>query len=150
MTEVTTSTEKESRPSAETGAGLSAAERWDAAEREKNTSPGAITEQKVERHEAKSELLYQKIVSQVQSTSAQTQTGSDDDAARDLDAKTIAALGDMRVQVERLVQLAELKGVVYAVQVAKQLDFYVLDQVHDQLANHLYDQLVNKGMIVKE
>ncbi len=105
--------------------------------------PGS-PEQRVE----KSEVLYQKIIAQVQ-TSASDDTKNDETTA-DLDAKAIMALEDMKVQVERLVQLAELKGVVYAVNVAKKLDFYVLDQVHDRLANHLYDTLLSKGMIEKE
>ncbi|MEI8103600.1 MAG: hypothetical protein WCG84_01700 [Candidatus Moraniibacteriota bacterium] len=107
----------------------------------------AIAEKSPERAEGKSEQLYQQIITQVQSKSTVT---ADDASTVDLDAKAIVAIEDMQVQVERLVQLAELKGVVYAVQVARKLDFYVLDQVHDQLANHLYDTLITKGLIEKE
>jgi len=105
------------------------------------------TEQSPERAESKNELLYQKIITQVQTSPV---ANDEDDSMADLDAKAIIALEDMQVQVERLVQLAELKGVVYAVNVAKKLDFYVLDQVHDQLANHFYNTLVTKGLLEKE
>lgn len=108
---------------------------------------GANPEQSLERAESKNELLYQKIITQVQTSPS---VDDKDDSTVDLDAKAIIALEDMQVQVDRLVQLAELKGVVYAVNVAKKLDFYVLDQVHDQLANHFYNTLVTKGLLEKE
>ena len=114
---------------------------------QKGSQLRVAAEQSPERAESKNELLYQKIITQMQVSPA---VNSKDDSTVDLDAKAISALEDMQVQVERLVQLAELKGVVYAVSVAKKLDFYVLDQVHDQLANHFYNTLVTKGLIEKE
>ena len=92
-------------------------------------------------------MFYQKILSQVKSDQSTT---ASDDANPDLDAKAIADLQDVEVQVARLVELAGIKGPVYAVKVARKLDFYVLDQVHDQLANHFYDTLLAKGLIEKE
>jgi hypothetical protein len=107
-------------------------------------SPTAETA--AEHQERNNEILYQKIISQVQTNPA-TAT---DDGALVMDAKHIAALEDVQAQVGQLLQLAEVKGVVYAVQVARKLDFYVLDQVHDQLANHFYEKLVSQGMIERE
>jgi len=41
--------------------------------------------------------------------------------------------------------------VAHAVRVAKRMnDLYVLDTMHDELADKLYDGLVSKGLIVKE
>jgi hypothetical protein len=105
-------------------------------------------EQAQEQQERKSELFYQKILSQVQSD--QSSNASDDGVTTELDAKAIASLEDMDTQVARLVELAGVKGPQYAVGVARKLDFYVLDQVHDQLANHFYDRLVEQGLIAKE
>ena len=105
------------------------------------------TESKAEQQERKSEMFYQKILSQVKSDQS---SAASDVTNPDLDAKAIALLQDVEVQVARLVELAGIRGPVYAVSVARKLDFYVLDQVHDQLTNHFYDTLVAKGLIEKE
>lgn len=107
------------------------------------TRPESRSEQNDER---KSELFYQKILTQVKSG---TQTVQSDSDAKS-DAQDIAALTDADAQAAKLTDLAGTRGVVYAVKVARMLDFYILDTVHDQLANSFYDALVEKGMIEKE
>ncbi len=91
---------------------------------------------------------YQEILSKV--TPAK-QTTSDDDAAIELDAKHIGALTDEDSKVQKLLDLASTKGVAHAVKVARSLrDYYALDRLHDELADKLYQGLVEKGLIEKE
>jgi hypothetical protein len=91
---------------------------------------------------------YQEILSKV--TPGQ-QTTSDDDAVVHLDAKHIGALTDEESKVQKLLDLAGTKGVVHAVKVARSLkDYYALDRLHDELADKLYQGLVEKGLIEKE
>jgi len=82
-----------------------------------------------------------------------SQTAKDDTAAADIteDAKSIGATVDEESKIEKLLHLAETKGVVHAVKVARSLkDFYALDKMHDELADRLYAELVDRGMIEKE
>ncbi len=89
---------------------------------------------------------YSKILSQVQPGSANT---SDDEVEGD--ANTVGALEEAEKKAHALVELAQVKGVAHAVRVAKHMnDLYVLDTMHDELADKLYDGLVSKGLIVKE
>lgn len=88
---------------------------------------------------------YANILSKV---SNQT-TGSDDEV--DQDAATVGALEEAEKKVHTLVELAQVKGVAHAVRVAKRMnDLYVLDTMHDELADKLYDGLLAKGLITKE
>lgn len=67
------------------------------------------------------------------------------------DAKDISIATDEESKVQRLLDLANAKGVAYAVGVAKKLDdYYALDRMHDELADKLYDGLVTRGLIRKE
>ncbi len=89
---------------------------------------------------------YAKILSRVSTT-----TASDDTQV----AEDVVALGEFAVSAEaavtRLVSLAETKGVVHAVAVAKKLgDYYVLDVMHDELADKLYEALLAKGLVQAE
>lgn len=89
---------------------------------------------------------YAKILSRVSTTSV-----SDDTKV----AEDVVALGEFAVSAEatvtRLVSLAETKGVVHAVAVAKKLgDYYVLDVMHDELADKLYEALLAKGLVRAE
>lgn len=89
---------------------------------------------------------YAKILSRVSTT-----TASDDTQV----AEDVVALGEFAVSAEatitRLVSLAETKGVVHAVAVAKKLgDYYVLDVMHDELADKLYEALLAKGLVQTE
>jgi hypothetical protein len=51
-------------------------------------------------------------------------------------------------QIELLVQMTFDKGVVEAVEIAKNLDNpYLLDEFHDALVDHLYSKLVAEGKL---
>jgi hypothetical protein len=88
---------------------------------------------------------YGKILSKVQSQT--------DDAAVAGDVANDAQAGvqktDAETQILHLVDIAQQKGVVHAVKVARHMeDNYVLDTFHDRmLADELHDALVKKGMI---
>lgn len=103
--------------------------------------PESQAERKVELKN-ENETLYQKILSSVSGTSPQI------DGDVDSDAQKIILKTDADSKVSQLVDLATTKGVAYAVKVARHLDdFYVLDQLHDDLANKLYESLKEKGLI---
>jgi len=92
---------------------------------------------------------YQELLSKV--TPAQTITTPHDEDAIVLDAKHIGAMTDEASKVQKLLDLANVKGVVHAVKVARSLkDYYALDTMHDELSGKFYDGLVEKGMIEKE
>lgn len=109
---------------------------------EKSLAPELQTEKKPE-EQSESEA-YQKILS-----SASTSTTTRDfDGNVDNDAQRVSLKTDADSKVSQLVDLAAVKGVVHAVKVARRLnDFYVLDHIHDDLANKLYESLKEKGMI---
>lgn len=90
---------------------------------------------------------YSKILSQVQPGS----TSATDDDEVEQDANTIGAVEEAEKKVHTLVELAQVKGVAHAVRVAKRMnDLYVLDTMHDELADKLYEGLLSKGLITKE
>jgi hypothetical protein len=96
-----------------------------------------------------SEGKYNEILSKVAPQATPPVQVSDDDAK--LDAKSIGATIDEESKVEKLLQLAETKGVVYAVKVARSLsDYYALDRMHDELVDKLYEGLLAKGLIQKD
>jgi hypothetical protein len=114
--------------------------------RSDSTPEHSVTPEFESEHKAEvssdNETLYQKILSSVASTTPQT--GGDVDA----DAQKVSLKADADSKVNQLVDLATVKGVVHAVKVARHLhDFYVLDQLHDDLANKLYETLKAKGLI---
>lgn len=65
------------------------------------------------------------------------------------DAKSVNWERDIENKIEKLVRIAELKGIPHAVKVAKHLDDnYALDEFHDRLlTEELHDALVNQGLI---
>lgn len=66
----------------------------------------------------------------------------------DVDAKAVYGETDAEARVNKLLSLAETKSPEYAVRVAMRLnDFYVLDRVHDEMAEKFYDALVERGVI---
>ncbi len=82
---------------------------------------------------------------------AAKQVGDDTDTDTHQDAKSIADVTDAESKVQKLVDLAGTKGVVHAVSVARKLkDYYVLDKMHDELADKFYQGLVEKGLIKSE
>lgn len=112
--------------------------------------PPAAPERKPEQQaEKKSELVYQKILAQVVQP-APAVAAAADEAAAEIDARSITALTDAGEQVDKLIQFALEKGLPHAVAVARKLDFYVMDEMQGRMANEFYDALVAKGMITKE
>lgn len=89
------------------------------------------------------EAAYSKILSKVKTPAAPA-----DDSIAD-DAKSASIESGAEAKIERLVQLATQKGVIYAVKVARHLDDnYTLDEFHDRLmAEELHNALVKKGLI---
>lgn len=100
-----------------------------------------------ERKEGKVEKddTYAKILAKVKSPIA----GVQDDVT--IDAKNTNDETDYENKVIKLVEIAQTKGVVHAVKVARHLeDNYFLDELHDRLlATDLHDALVKKGMIME-
>jgi hypothetical protein len=95
-----------------------------------------------------SEAKYDKILSRVAPTTA-TVSVADGDAA--IDAKSLSEIADEQSKVQKLIDLAQTKGVEHAVEVARSLeDYYVLDRMHDEMADKLYEGLLEKGLIEKE
>lgn len=112
---------------------------------EKPVTPESHAEHATE-VKGESETLYQKILSAVSTTTAPQSVGD-----VDADAQKVSLKIDADSKVSQLVDLATTKGVIHAVKVARSLsDFYVLDQLHDDLANKLYEALKAKGLIQSE
>lgn len=101
--------------------------------------------------EKKSEKLegkYNEILSRVLPSGAAIKH-SDEDVASD--AQSIGAITDEESKIQKLLDLAGTKGVVYAVKVARKLDdYYALDMMRDTLADKLYDGLLSRGLIQKD
>lgn len=71
-----------------------------------------------------------------------------DDGQLAVDAQMVSGQTGAESQVAELLQMASIKGVPYAVKVARKLgDYYVLDKMHDELAEKFYEALKAKGMI---
>jgi len=102
------------------------------------------------RGEKKSERLegkYHEILSRVLPPSSASQH-SDNPI---LDAKSIAATVDEESKIQKLLDLAQSKGVAHAVKVARELkDYYALDRMHDALVDKLYEGLLSRGLIQKD
>lgn len=107
----------------------------------------APTPEVAERKEGQMEKedAYAKILAKVKSPT----TVLHDDVSTD--AKTANDETDYENKIVKLVEIAEMKGVVHAVKVARHLeDNYLLDELHDRLlATDLHDALVKKGMITE-
>ena len=91
------------------------------------------------------EIVYQKILSSVKSSS---QPAADETLVSS-DAEQVFQKSDEEGKIQHLVELALNKGVVHAVKVARHLeDNYALDMFHDRLlADELRDALVKNGLI---
>lgn len=91
---------------------------------------------------------YNEILSKVTPVGS-TPASTDEDAA--LDAKSIGGTVDEESKIQKLLDLAGTKGVAHAVKVARSLkDYYVLDRMHDELVDKLYEGLLAKGLISKD
>jgi len=92
------------------------------------------------------EQSYQTIIAK---TKTQSNNDNASDDAVDDEAQVINREKDVETKIQSLVGLAENKGVVYAVKVARHLeDNYMLDELHDRLlGEELHDALLKKGLI---
>ena len=99
-----------------------------------------------EQHAETEGKTYQEFLQKVQSTvttSSMAQTVSSD-------VGQLAHLEE-KVKVERLLGIALDKGPEYAFRVALQLDdMYAVDVLRDTLANKLFSQLVEKGLVSEQ
>lgn len=94
---------------------------------------------------------YHELLARVTPTQATPVNNDDDEHGALLDAKHIGALTDEASKVQKLLDLAQMKGVVHAVKVARSLrDYYALDTLHDELSGKLYQGMLEKGLIKKE
>ena len=94
---------------------------------------------------------YLELLSRVTPTSVATPADENHEDSVILDVKHIGAMPDEEGKVRKLLDLANTKGVVHAVKVARSLaDYYALDRMHDELAGKLYDGLLVNGLIEKE
>jgi hypothetical protein len=105
-----------------------------------------IPEQKAEAKEntKEKEQFYSQILSK-----AVAQTMPQDDNTVNDDAEVLSKEKDVEGKIQGLVSIAENKGVVHAVKVARHLeDNYVLDELHDRLlSEELHNALLQKGLI---
>jgi hypothetical protein len=90
------------------------------------------------------EAAYSKILSKIPS---QNQKAQDEEVATDANLANTGI--DAESKVNNLVKIAENKGIVHAVKVARHMeDNYTLDEFHDRLlGEELHNALVAKGMI---
>lgn len=105
-------------------------------------------EESVESGSEQVEGKYNEILSKVTPASS-VAASTDEDVA--LDVKSIGDTADEESKIQKLLDLASSKGVAYAVKVARSLkDYYVLDRMHDELVDKLYDGLLERGLITKD
>ena len=91
---------------------------------------------------------YDEILAKVSAPSAAALHADDAVAS---DARSIGTGADEEGAIQKLLDLAQTKGVVHAVSVACTLDdYYALDRMHDALADKLYAGLLARGLITKE
>ena len=96
--------------------------------------------------EVKSEKVEDRVSDVL--TKVGTAPAPTDDGQLAVDAESVSKQTDAESQVAELLQMASLKGVPYAVKVARKLgDYYILDKMHDELVEKFYEALKAKGMI---
>ncbi len=123
-------------------------EKPDITPRMADVSVASEQEISIDKKSEKLEGKYQEILSKVSPSSAATAHSNADVA---LDVKSIGATADEESKIQKLLDLAQSKGVVYAVKVARDLkDYYALDMMHDALVDKLYEGLLSRGLIQKD
>lgn len=106
-------------------------------------TPAAEPSKEQETKSEKAEDRFSDILTKVGAAQAQT-----DEGQLAVDAEIVSKQTDAESQVAELLQMASVKGVLYAVKVAQKLgDYYILDKMHDELAEKFYEALKAKGMI---
>ncbi len=106
------------------------------------------TEKKVEKGDEKYVSSYERKLKELQAASSTSApaTPPDDDAVK-FDADAIRHMEDADGRVQKLLDLARVKGVKHAVSVAKNIDAYTLDKTHDRLVDELSDGLREQGLL---
>lgn len=110
-------------------------------------APALERETKTEQAESR----YSEILSKVLPGKAPSH--QEDGQKKDIhtDAEILSKATDTATRVELLVGMAQVKGVHHAVSVARKLnDYYVLDMMHDELADKFHEELLKRGLINKE
>ncbi len=106
-------------------------------------SPSLEPSKETETKSEKVEDRVSDVLTQVSGTTTPT-----DDGQIVRDAEAVSKQTDAESQVAELLQMASVKGVPYAVKVARKLgDYYILDKMHDELVEKFYEALKAKGMI---
>lgn len=103
-------------------------------------------EKHADAHESASQ--YEKKLGEVQAAPSTSTSASvlKDDAVK-FDADAIRHMEDAVARVQKLLELARIKGVAHAVSVAEHIDAYTLDLTHDRMADELADELRKQGML---
>jgi hypothetical protein len=111
----------------------------------KETLPKTEEEPAKEIISAEKDSAYNKILSKIKTSAA----GDTNDEEIKSDAQEAIEKQDAESQIQHLVDIAQTKGVIHAVKVAKHLeDNYILDMFHDRLlSDELHDALLSKGLI---
>lgn len=106
----------------------------------------SIPEQKLEAKESAKEKEH--FYSQILSKNT-VQSPPQDDATVNDDAEVLSKEQDVEGKIKGLVNIAENKGVIHAVKVARHLeDNYIMDELHDRLlSEELHEALLQKGLI---
>ncbi len=110
----------------------------------------SLTHGKAEKHAdvLESASQYERKLGEVQaaaSVSIQTTTVKND--AVKFDADAIRHMEDAAGRVQKLLDLARVKGITHAVSVAEHIDAYTLDITHDRIADELSDELRKQGLL---
>lgn len=107
-----------------------------------------VAEQVAERGNESANEKYAAILTQSGSTGQATPVSTNEVHT---DAESVGRATDAASRVTQLVELAQVKGIAHAVEVARKMnDLYVLDTMHDELADKLYEALKAKGLIQGE
>lgn len=101
------------------------------------------SEKKAERYVSS----YERKLKELQSAPAPAASTASDDAAVKFDADSIRHMEDAAGRVQKLLDLALVKGVAHAVSVAEHIDAYTLDRTHDRMVDELSDELRKQGML---
>lgn len=125
-----------------------------AASTEPIAAPEAKSEQVTPLFESGTEKAIEKVNEKYAAILSQTTPAGQSmsvTADVDTDADQLGRATDAATRVNQLVELAQVKGVAHAVAVARKMnDLYVLDTMHDELADKLYEALKAKGLILGE
>ncbi len=90
---------------------------------------------------------YEKKLGEVQAAPSAPVAATKHDADVRFDADAIRHMEDASARVQKLLELARVKGVTHAVSVAEHIDAYTLDITHDRIADELSDELRKQGML---